>query len=86
MIKKISWAWEKLDENTYRAKVIGGWVLHHTICDGIASKPITRSESMIFIADSDHQWQIVAAFDPSNPGTKHTQSTVKASDFESPSK
>ncbi len=58
---KLDWKWEKLDETTYRSKVIGGWLLLHTnsiaITDG-KKREAAQSESMVFIADRDHQWFI----------------------------
>lgn len=50
----LKWEWEVLDENTMRAKVIGGWiVLHH------AEKNKQLTESMAFVSDRDHGWQII---------------------------
>lgn len=40
---------------TTRAKVFGGWVLHHLLCDENES---SQSESMVFIPDPNHEWQI----------------------------
>ncbi len=55
MRKKIEWVWEKLDETTSRAKVIGGWIIHHIM---ITQKGNT-SESMVFISDRDHEWMVL---------------------------
>jgi len=67
MIKKMQWNWERLDANTYRAKVIGGWIVLH--CGGANScsdtlssaelKKLPLSESMVFMPDRDHEWTIV---------------------------
>ena len=54
MRKKFVWEWEQLDENTRRAKVIGGWIVH-TILVGTK----TASDSLVFIADRDHEWHII---------------------------
>lgn len=51
--------WEIIDANGYtaRAKVVGGWVLCHTAHEwGETEKSI--SESMVFIPDKEHQWEI----------------------------
>jgi hypothetical protein len=68
-MKRYPWAWEILDDTTSRAKVIGGWLVHHTICDG-SSKPLTRSESMVFLADRDHEWCITPLVIEQKPLTK----------------
>ena len=52
MRKKFHFEWEELDEETERAKVIGGWIVFHNFSDG---------ESMVFVADIDHEWQIIPA-------------------------
>lgn len=82
MRKQIEWEWEKLDETTFRSKVIGGWlVLHctHTIITSDKKREMVRSESMQFVADRDHEWSIAPHFDPSDAGKKHN--TVNAEDF-----
>lgn len=84
MRKKIEWNWEKLDGATYRAKVMGGWLVlhtnHTTIIDSKKNKDMVQSESMSFIPDRDHEWTIVTPIQPDAP-----KSTVKADDF-APSK
>jgi len=53
MRKKIEWEWERLDESTWRAKTIGGWVLKS---EYVANKmPATTS---VFVSDRDHEWII----------------------------
>lgn len=47
----MAWEWERLDEATYRAKVICGWLVLHRFP--------SKSESMEFVADRDHEWTIV---------------------------
>lgn len=44
---KIKFEWELIPptEATYRAKVIGGWIVYHF-------------ESMVFIPDPEHNWEI----------------------------
>lgn len=65
MRKKIEWKWEQIDEATWRAKVIGGWVLLHvktftlTLTGGKKEPLCSQSESMQFIADRDHEWHIL---------------------------
>lgn len=63
MTKKIEWKWEKIDDNTARVKVFGGWLVLHTqttFITGEFSKKtnvnINNSESMIFIPDRDYEW------------------------------
>lgn len=74
MRKKIEWNFEKLDEFTKRAKIIGGWIVHH----GIQTNKGPVSESMVFIADRDHEWTIVQPVYESKPaGVK-----VSSADFE----
>lgn len=66
MIKKLQWGWERLDENTMRAKVIGGWIircigglLKAEVVTVKEARNIPMSESMIFVSDPEHQWTIV---------------------------
>ena len=77
MLKKIEWSWEKLDEATCRAKVMKGWLVCHCSNDGKRN----TTEAMVFVSDPEHQWVIVAPFDPSAPGT--VKSKVNPADFES---
>ena len=57
---KMEWEWETLDECTQRAKVIGGWVLMRLgAVDVEKGKKIQFRESLVFIADRDHEWTIV---------------------------
>ncbi len=58
MRKRIEWEWEKLDDHTFRAKVIGGWL--------VSTEPFTPStnkqaptNSAVFIPDRDHEWHIL---------------------------
>ena len=48
--------WEHISSNTYRAKVIVGWVLR--VFDVDAANCETTSESMVFIPDPRHDWKI----------------------------
>lgn len=62
MRKQIEHKWEKLDDYTQRAKVIGGWlVIRLGITDIQKGKPgkIVFRESMVFIADRDHEWHVL---------------------------
>lgn len=43
--------WELIGKNTYRAKVIGGWVLNH-----FGEVYESAAESMVFIPDPGHIW------------------------------
>jgi len=81
MRKKIEWSWEHLDKGTRRCKVIGGWLLHthRVISEG---KVQLASESLVFVADRDHEWEIAAPFDPSVNST--VKPSVNPDDFASP--
>lgn len=50
MIKKMEWNWEKLDENTYRAKAMGGWIIK--CIEG-------KSIACTFVVDRDLEWHII---------------------------
>jgi hypothetical protein len=55
MRTRIEWEWERLDANTSRAKVIGGWMVRSewaTNKSGVAL-------SSMFVADKDHCWNIL---------------------------
>ena len=54
MRKRIEWEWERLDETTWRAKVIGGWLVKNEFAFGKA--PAT---SMQLVPDRDHEWNIL---------------------------
>lgn len=75
MRKNIPWEWEDLDIITVRAKVIGGWIVR--TCwqtpDGYCS------ESMVFIADKDHEWRIAK----SDPEKDEAEPLVNPADFDS---
>lgn len=80
MRKKIEWQWEKLDEGTYRAKVIGGWLIMHVnqcIVNDSKKREMAISESMCFIADRDHEWTVIAP-------VQNTPVIPKPNDFEPP--
>jgi hypothetical protein len=48
MLKHMPWEWERLDDTTDRAKVIGGWLIRSTY----------NGESMCFLVDRDLEWCI----------------------------
>lgn len=60
MIKKIKWEFELIESKehtqSYRAKVIGGWLVMNVIQD---TKLKLLSHSTVFIADRDHEWVIL---------------------------
>lgn len=73
MRTRLDWNWEKLDNNTYRAQVFGGWIVRCVGGFGKAevvsvkeAKNLQLSESMVFVSDRDHQWTI-------NPPPKETE-------------
>lgn len=80
MRKKIEWKLEKLDDHTYRAKVIGGWIVTKAIFHPKGGV----TESMVFVADRDHEWEIAIPFDPRDPGKVRPK--VNPDDFASPAK
>ncbi len=79
MRKRFEWQWEQLDEATWRAKTIGGWLVLHVKTFTVSGKnySMSQSESMQFVADRDHEWSILPPIEPEKP-----KQTVKASDFE----
>lgn len=81
MRKKMEWQWEKLDESTWRAKIIGGWIVLHIktfAISGSKNYSQSQSESMVFVSDRDHEWTIVEPLKE----IEVTKPTVKAADFE----
>lgn len=52
MRRKFYWEWQKLDEETYRVMVPGGWLVLHQ-----DSK--MKTECMSFVPDRDQEWLIV---------------------------
>jgi len=56
---------EEYDEATYRAQVIGGWLVRHlNACDHFSEKGnndqywMERRSSMVFIPDPEHRWEV----------------------------
>lgn len=57
--KNMKFEWELIEENirdqsgkkpnTYRATIIGGWLVKHTTDQGV---------SLVFVPDPDHEWAI----------------------------
>lgn len=84
MRKRFEWKWELLEEfgestaggksSTSRAKVIGGWLLHHYF-----HLKNTVTESMTFVPDHNHEWEILPPPKPEVPTQKQL-----ATDFQSP--
>jgi hypothetical protein len=56
MVKKIEWKPEKLDDNTYRVKVMGGWMVT-TIVN--STKGVGIGVNCIFISDQHWEWYIL---------------------------
>jgi DNA-directed RNA polymerase alpha subunit len=49
--------WEELDESTWRAKVIGGWLIKaRMFIEG--ERGVVMSESLTFIPDLHHKWNL----------------------------
>lgn len=81
MRKKLEWQWEEIfnfhqpslgTTQTARAKVMGGWVVRNTM----VSVKGHMCESMVFVADRDHEWFVTQPVEAQKP-------QVVASDFES---
>lgn len=53
---KIAFEWEKLDEDTTRAKIIGGWIIYISDHDDETGNPV--GACMVFIPDTNHEWKI----------------------------
>ena len=59
--KKWSAKWEKIDWETMRLKVHGGWVLNHVTDNGKMSDTSEHqmvAESSCFISDPEHKWTL----------------------------
>lgn len=67
MPKKLVWNWEKIDEfeqnATFRAKVIGGWLVRHKSYHA----KLGLSETMCFVPDRDHEWVIISPVTEEKP-------------------
>lgn len=86
MRRKFEWEWEMIENlsqegvfqsSTYRAKVIGGWLIR-TVLRDFKLKGISESTTMI--QDRDHEWMIV----PKIEEVAVQAPKIKASDFEAP--
>lgn len=59
-MRKIEFKWETiknlLHTKTYRAKVFGGWIVNDICVCGESNKIICQS--MVFIPDNNHEWEI----------------------------
>ena len=55
---KIEFKWQLIHGDnctyTHRAKVIGGWIINQSTIGGY----VALSESMVFIPDPNHEWEI----------------------------
>lgn len=52
----IQFKWEQLCENTFRAPVIGGWIISHGGYSTDTGDEI--STSLVFVPDPNHSWEI----------------------------
>ena len=49
--------WINLDECTWRAKTISGWIVKtRMFIEG--TRGVVMSESMVFVPDQEHKWEI----------------------------
>ena len=55
MIKRTYWNMEELDENSWRVKVIGGWIVYSQITSNKGHVGLTST----FVQDRDHEWQVL---------------------------
>ena len=53
MRQKIDWNWERLDNSTWRAKILGGWLVKSEFTNNKSA-----SVSIAFVPDRDHGWMI----------------------------
>lgn len=54
-----SFDWETIYAGTYRAKIIGGWMIgYYDLCKDGGSSVFSRIVPTLFIKDPDHQWTI----------------------------
>lgn len=53
-MKKILWEPEKLDQLSWRAKVLGGWM----VVTEIVSEKGHVSNTSIYVQDQHHKWEI----------------------------
>lgn len=65
MRKKIPHSWERMDGNTHRCRVIGGWLVIHVSYDLKTLRVL--SESMSFVLDRDHEWTLVPPIENLDP-------------------
>lgn len=54
---KIKFKWIEIENFTYRAQVIGGWIVkvEDSVCDEDGN---SMAVSLVFIPDSEHEWEI----------------------------
>ena len=58
MVKKIVWEWERIDDYTARVKVAGGWMIR----SGIITAKSSTSIALMFVPDTDWQWQPIEPY------------------------
>jgi hypothetical protein len=55
MRHKIEHSWEDMGSDTYRAMVIGGWIVLH-LSPGAKTGAKSGTESLVFVPDRCHEW------------------------------
>ena len=60
---KIQFEWEEVCDNTWRARVFGGWIVQVTEDVGTAEGETTElcvphRTSMVFVPDADCEWEL----------------------------
>lgn len=53
---KIEFIWERLDDETQRAKVFGGWVVYTSDIDDETRNSV--GAAMVFVPDCNHEWNL----------------------------
>lgn len=56
-VMQVTFKWETIAENTYRAKVIGGWIVVHGSQRNTTLGALSQPESMSFVFDPFHWWE-----------------------------
>ena len=77
MRKRIEWKWEDLDNSSRRIKVIGGWIVQTKIFEE-SKRGVMISESSVFVADRDHEWEIMPEIKDTPPQAKLDTAAFKA--------
>lgn len=50
--------WERLTDNDFRAKIIGGWLVQSYYREGSCETSVACSMTTVFVSDPGHVWDI----------------------------